>query len=278
MRGLADLRRRLDDEASAIFTQRASKDRRFYQALGRFEDARRAIHDSELRAGDWKALNERIDSQSARLKEIKASRGVKAAQRARLSRNRRVAPLVHLIDRDRNRLAELGLMPEAPIGFSKVLRERLEAVRRSNETRARIAGDEATASRDHAEIVADDAVLARAADVQRLFGETGAYASNLGDLPSVRAEADEFQGLLAEFAARLGVHETELSTMLRTDGGPSPTRGPPCQAARGELPCRGWTKQGAGRRAHSLALLRPGRGFWTRPQARPVVGAKLSRG
>jgi uncharacterized protein YhaN len=217
MRGLVDLGRRLDDEASAIFTQRASKDRRFYQALGRFEDARRAIHDRELRAGDWKALNEKIDALSARLEEIKALRGAKAAQRARLSRNRRVAPLVRLIDRDRNRLAELGLMPEVPIGFSKILRERLEAVRRSNETRARIAGDEATASRDHAEIVVDDAVLARAADVQRLFGETGAYASNLGDLPRVRAEADEYQGLLAEFAARLGLHETELNTMLPTD-------------------------------------------------------------
>jgi uncharacterized protein YhaN len=112
-----------------------------------------------------------------------------------------------------------------PIGFSNVLRERLEAVRRSSETRARIAGDEATASRDHSEIVVDEAVLARAADVQRLFGETGAYASNRGDLPRVRAEADEYQALLAEFAARLGVLEPALETMLPADATQALIRG-----------------------------------------------------
>jgi uncharacterized protein YhaN len=217
MRGLVDLGRRLEDEAGVIFAQRASRDRRFYQALGRFDEARKAIHDRELRAGDWKALNERIDELSGRLEEIKALRGAKATQRARLSRNRRVAPLVRLIDRDRNRLAELGLMPEVPIGFSKTLREGLEAVCKSSETRGRIAGDEATASRDHAEIVVDEAVLDRAGDVQRLFGETGAYASNRADLPRVRAEADEYQGFLTEFAARLGVHEPALKSMLPTD-------------------------------------------------------------
>ena len=58
LRGLSDLRRSLEDEASTIFAPRASKDRRFYQALDRFEDARKAIRECELRAGDWKALNE----------------------------------------------------------------------------------------------------------------------------------------------------------------------------------------------------------------------------
>ena len=80
MRGLVDLGRRLEDEASVIFAPRAAKDRRFYQALGRFDEARKAIHDRELRAGDWKALNERIDELCGRLEEIKALRGAKAAQ------------------------------------------------------------------------------------------------------------------------------------------------------------------------------------------------------
>ena len=43
MRGLVDLGRRLEDEASVIFAPRAAKDRRFYQALGRFDEARKSI-------------------------------------------------------------------------------------------------------------------------------------------------------------------------------------------------------------------------------------------
>src|SRR5205807_1324007 len=87
-RGLAQLRDDLEEEAGRIFTPRASKDRKFYQALARFDEARKAISERELRAGTWKALNEKIDELSQRLTEIKALRGVKAAERATLSRNR----------------------------------------------------------------------------------------------------------------------------------------------------------------------------------------------
>jgi uncharacterized protein YhaN len=207
LRGLADLHRRLEAEAGTIFAPRASRERTFYQALVRFEEARKAIHDRELRAGDWKALNDRIDELSHRLGEIKSSRSSKAATHARLSRGKRVAPLLQLIDRDRARLAALEPMPEVPIGFSNSLREKLETVRRLSEARQRIANVEVAARRNLAEIRVDAALLARASDVLRLFGETGAYASNRRDLPRIQAETDEFRGILVEYAGRLGVHD-----------------------------------------------------------------------
>jgi chromosome segregation protein len=61
--------------------------------------------------------------------------------------------------------------------------------------------------------------------VQRLFAETGAYASNRGDLPRVRAEAEEYQGFLTEFAARLGVSEPAVESMLPTDAAQALIRG-----------------------------------------------------
>ena len=51
----------------------------------------------------------------------------------------------------------------------------------------------------------DEVLLARAGDVLRLFGETGAYANNRRDLPRIQAETDEYQAILAEFAVRLGL-------------------------------------------------------------------------
>ena len=74
LRGLTELRRTLETEADGIFAPRASKDRRFYQATDRFEEARRAIRDGELKAGDWKALNTRIDELAARMGDLGARR------------------------------------------------------------------------------------------------------------------------------------------------------------------------------------------------------------
>jgi len=93
LRRLSDLRRSLEDEANTIFAPRASKDRRFYQALDRFEDARKAIRERELRAGDWKALNESIDSLATRLGDIRAQRAEIAATRSQLARLNRVGPM-----------------------------------------------------------------------------------------------------------------------------------------------------------------------------------------
>lgn len=204
MRGVAELRRSLEDEAGRLFAPRASKDRYFYQALERFEEARKAISERELRAGDWKALNEKISELADRLDEIKALRGGKAAARARLSRIKRVAPLVRLIDGDLTKLVELGALPEVPTGFTERLREGLDVLHKAHETSKRIAGDEAKAVKDHADIAVDEALVVRAGDVLRLFGETGAYADSQGDLPRIQADTDEYRGALAELAVRLG--------------------------------------------------------------------------
>jgi uncharacterized protein YhaN len=62
MRGLADLCRSLEEEAGSIFAPRASKDRTFYQALDRFEAARKAIRERELRAATGRRSMKRLMS------------------------------------------------------------------------------------------------------------------------------------------------------------------------------------------------------------------------
>ena len=61
LRGLAELRRSLEDEADGVFASRAGKDRRFYQALERFNAARAAIREKELRSDAWIKLNKDIE-------------------------------------------------------------------------------------------------------------------------------------------------------------------------------------------------------------------------
>jgi uncharacterized protein YhaN len=151
LRGLADLRRALDDEAGAIFGPRASKDRRFYQALDRFNEARKTIQAREVRAAYWKDLNDRIETHARRLEELKASRAANAAERTRLARSKRIAPLMQLIDGDLARRSTLGPLPDVSAGFGHDLAEALAAVRIASDAHARTLDDEAAAIRDHAE-------------------------------------------------------------------------------------------------------------------------------
>jgi uncharacterized protein YhaN len=205
LRGLADLRRALDEEAGAIFGPRASKDRRFYQALDRFNEARKTIQGREVRAAYWKDLNDRIEAYARQLEELKALRAANAAERARLGRSKRIAPLMQLIDGDLARRSILGPIPDVPAGFGHELAEALAAVRTASDAQTRALDDEAAAIRDHADVAVDEAVLGRASDVVRLMAETGAYASNRRDLPRIQAEADEYRGQVRQLAMRVGL-------------------------------------------------------------------------
>ena len=205
--GLTELRRSLDREADGIFAQRASKDRKFYQALDHYEEARRAIRAHELKAADWKALNHGIDEKAQRHAEVKARQNTNAAERARLSRLKRVVPLVKLIDADLARLDSLGTFPNTPAGFEERLRASLETARKAEDMRERAQRDEARAIQDHADIVLDEALVEKSGDVLGLFSQVGAYVNSRHDSPRIQAEADGFNRRLSEIAVRLGFED-----------------------------------------------------------------------
>ena len=66
-RALPNCADRLKTEADGVFAPRASKDRRFYQALERFNAARAAIREKELRSDAWIKLNKDIEELEPRV-------------------------------------------------------------------------------------------------------------------------------------------------------------------------------------------------------------------
>jgi uncharacterized protein YhaN len=211
LRGLTELRRDLDAEADSIFTIRASKERRFYQALERYENARREIRERELKAGDWNSLNDAIEIAAQRLNEIKTLRATKTSEVARLSRLKRVAPLVRLIDADIARLDAIGPLPEVSASFIEHLRTWLTDCAAAEEAQKRAFADEGKAVRAHAEIHFDAALIADAADVLRLFTELGAQAIARRDLPRIEAETDDYRDRLAKIATALGLADATVA-------------------------------------------------------------------
>lgn len=210
LRGLTDLRRSMDAEADGVFGRRATKDRVFYQALDRFEAARKAIRERELRSGDWKALNEKIEERGGKLEQIKQDRGKNATEHARLSRLKRVAPLLRQIDGDLGALALLGDLPDVPNGFTERLRGALDALAKGSAACEEAAAERQQAEQDLAEISVDEALLDRSGDIERLVAETGAYANDRRDRPRIQAEADEYSASLNRLAIRLGLADAAL--------------------------------------------------------------------
>ena len=205
LREPGELRLALNAEADAIFAPRASKERRFYQALERFEAARRAMRESELRVGDWKELNERIEALRGELDEIERRRAEVIAEQARVQRLKRLAPLVLLLGEASQRLDESGPMPALAFGFVDRLRGALEAEASAAQKHRECLRslEELAGERDGLSI--DEALVARAGEVAALFAETGRYAKAREDLPAVDREAEAMRADLETLARRLAL-------------------------------------------------------------------------
>ena len=205
LRGLAELRRALEDEADGVFAPRASKDRRFYQALERFSAARAAIREKELRSDAWIKLNKDIEELSHELDRLRAARRAGDMERSRTSRLKRAAPLLNPIREAEEALASFGEMPVLAPGVAQGLREALDELRVAGEEAERARVEEERLARDLASIEVDEAALADAEAIEELFQASGGYKDSKRDLPAVQREADGFLAALDRHARSLGL-------------------------------------------------------------------------
>ena len=142
LRGLTELRRSLDDEADGIFAPRAGKDRRFYQALERFNASRAAIREKELRSDAWVKLNNDIEELSHELDRLRAERRSGDIERSRLNRLKRTAPLLARIREAEAELASFSDLPDFAAGVTQGLQAALDELRAAGEEADRARAEE----------------------------------------------------------------------------------------------------------------------------------------
>ena len=205
LRGLAELRRSLEGEADGVFAARASKDRRFYQALERFNSARAAIREKELRSDSWIKLNNDIEELSRELERLRAERRAGEIEQARLRRLKRIAPLLNPIRETEEALASFGDMPVFAPGMMQGLQAALDDLRVAGESAERARVEDERLARDLASIEVDEAVLSDAASIEELFQRSGGYKDAKRDLPAVQREADGFLAGLEHHVRSLGL-------------------------------------------------------------------------
>ncbi|EJC80687.1 hypothetical protein Rleg4DRAFT_2324 [Rhizobium leguminosarum bv. trifolii WSM2297] len=211
--GLTQLRKSLDGEADAIFSQRKSKDRAFYQALDRHEAARQSEKVHELRSPDWKRLSDEIREVERQLEELGQAR-LRTKTRLDLLQNlRTLEPLLTDVDVKLAGLAEFDEIAAVPKEIEQQLENQLERLQQlatrdaaSIETRERIRGE-------FEALQLDPAVLTQRDLIHELLTEKVAYSQAKADVSRIRAEVADFDLELAGLGRRAG-YRSSIETLI----------------------------------------------------------------
>lgn len=205
LKGLSDLRKQLDAEASAIFAPTKAQHRTFYQARDRQEEAAKSIRQLELRDRDLKERRARIAALAESLAAIKQQRSEIIQRREFLTRQREIAPLLLAIAANEDLLTTYEHLP--PVDASRIVQlrtayEELEhCTTELQRFRNELTGAVATADG----FVVDAPLIALGPAIDALVSESGNYSAERAQLPRVQGEADQFRNKLEEFRVRLGL-------------------------------------------------------------------------
>lgn len=207
--GLSRLRQSLEAEADGVYAARRSKDRSFYQALDRYEDARKAERDNELKSGDWKKLIAEAAELEAELERLQAERHETRQALDRLKTLKTLQPLLAEIDAEGMALHGLADLSAIPDSFADRLEHKLRDRQAAEEELRRARQTVVRAEEDLSRIHVDDALLQISGDITQLFADTGNYRSQRQDLPRVDQELAGYEATLTQLARRLGISDVE---------------------------------------------------------------------
>ncbi|NTG48909.1 AAA family ATPase [Agrobacterium rhizogenes] len=202
--GLSRLRQSLEGEADGIYAQRRSKDRSFYQALDRHDEARKAERDNELKSGDWKKLLAEAAEIEAELERLQDERHQTRQALDRLQKLKTLQPLLAEIDAERAALEDLADLAAIPDSFADRLERGLNDKRTAEEELHRAQQLATRTGEELSMIRIDETVLQLADDITQLFADTGNYRSQRQDLPRVDQELAGYEATLAQLGRRLG--------------------------------------------------------------------------
>jgi uncharacterized protein YhaN len=210
IRGLTRLRRDIEDRAEGIFTPNKSQSRAFYQARDRYEGAKKAIGENELRASGWKRLNEAVARNEELLAALTQEGRKRAMERARVERLKRLAPLLRKIETQEQALADQADLPAAPPGYPARLGEALEGAAKAQEIHSKAEAERAEAQALLAEISVEAALIERAGEIEALVQRIGEVLQYERELPGVDRDRDAASADLDSKARALGLTSGEL--------------------------------------------------------------------
>ena len=215
--GVADTRKALEAEAEKIFTPRRSGQRVFYQLLDRHEAARAQERTTELRAGEWKRLNDDIARLEGEHEEKNRARAEVRQRRSEIETLRRLSPVLAEIDEEARQLAAFDDIAALPDELGPRLLAALAEAEQGKRAVEQAWASVDRIGRDIERIATRPDLAAALGPVAEAFDRRGGVAKDQVDLPRVAAERDGFSAALAEKAAQIGTDPHRLEERQPTD-------------------------------------------------------------
>lgn len=179
----------LEEESSALWSSRYSKDREFYKALNAFNDAKRAVKEATARTREWKDINVKVVDASESLAAAKDDHEALERSRTRLDRVRRVAPHFQTRKAKTDELTALGDI----IALPEKAAEDLNAVKNDIANADRLLLEYQTlinkAVKDRDGVSVDETILARKNDIIELRDEKSRVRNHSLDIAKREAES-----------------------------------------------------------------------------------------
>lgn len=215
--GVSDARKALEADAEKIFTPRKSGQRIFYQLLDRHEAARAQERSSELRASEWKRLNDDISRLEGEHEEKTRARAEVRQRRSEIETLRRLSPVLAEMDEEARQLAGFADIADLPDELGSRLGTALAETEQGRKAVEQAQGSVDRIRRDMVRIVAQPELAAALESVAEVFDRRGGVTKDQVDLPRVAAERDQFSARLAEMAARVGMDVARFEERQPTD-------------------------------------------------------------
>jgi uncharacterized protein YhaN len=201
--GLPERLRSLEAEADGLWASRRAGKRQYYQAEDRLKEADRGLRDHTVSARAWQELKSVLDAKQCAYDELEQEIQRRTAYQRKLSRIRRVYLDVQRKSELEGSLTELGAVTPLPEDSEQRLaqaeREDADAAARMETLTAQLE----EAKKQRVELVCDEALLRRAADIRELHERRIEVRAAQADLPQRQAELARAEAELQRLAGEL---------------------------------------------------------------------------
>jgi uncharacterized protein YhaN len=213
--GIVRLVETLDEEAKAIWSERASVNRAYYVAQRTFDEARSRLRESQVKSAHWADLKKDLDAIQAELETLRTRRGLLQTSWQSIERRRRVLAPIARRTHLQAELEALGPVPELGANAATVLETALARISEA-ETTAKLACDQRQLAEKQLEgLTFNPSLLQRKAAIMGLRAQKGAVDKAVQDTPRLRARADAASEQLRRLQSEIGWPEEKAKDVQR---------------------------------------------------------------
>ena len=201
--GLRESLKAMEAEADALWASRRAAHRKYFQAEERLKSAEASMREHVVTTAKWQMLKSAFETANSDYQTIERQIEVKSAELRKLNRIRRVCRDVRERAKTEAAIQALGKV----IPFAKDASQQLEKAAKDDadaSSRIRTLNEQITGlETERATLAYDQALLARAEDVQQLHDRRIQIRAGKADLPKRRAELAGAEATLNRLAAEL---------------------------------------------------------------------------